>query len=70
MFQDLILAARMYVDAHIGDCLTQEMLDQDNINGKFEFYNIVSDLAYAGAIEAGASADEARLIASEVQGEY
>ena len=64
------LAARSNVDRHLGDVLTADMLDPESETGMDLFYDEVYTIAHDGAVNAGATMEEARKIAQIVRGEY
>ena len=63
-------AARNNVEAHIGDVITPDMLDPESETGMDEFYENVYVLAHDGAVNVGATMQQAQIIAQKVRGEY
>lgn len=63
-------AARSNVERHIGDVIDPDMIDPESETGMNSFYEEVYVLAHDGAVNAGATMEEARQAAETVRGEY
>lgn len=68
--QKYLSAARNNVERHLGDVITPDMLDPESESGIDEFYEEVYVLAHDGAVNAGATMEQAQAIAAAVRGEY